>query len=885
MAQQTRGSNIQAIDSPAYLYYIGLKKVKTAGQLGTTSWTAKRLDNSTKANATWSGSFNDDAEYITLSAFAEKLTLTFPNITEVPFNMRLLGDEFRIFTPDGLVTELTGLENTDTLTIVPTNGGVLEHLDKIQLYGESNNYFYKQDITLKLRPYVKLTHNLGTFETVQIDGETNAQLSVGKEVTFTFTYMDNSIVTETAQFRLSEWRDNSDVQNDFFTATSPAGWNKGDFYTLSSPKVGDVQTFNLKATKAGGTVFQARGTASCDVYSGDTLKGSFFPTGKLDNIYPKIHITGVSITYDWGTYTDAEGQLPKDSVTGSGAEYTLPAKNFTLYKEGYTLKGWNDGTTTHALGAILGNITSNVTLTPVFEQNTVSLDDRTEPVTITWDFQRDNGAPTINGWEGTDGHVWVAQATVTNGSTTGIIDVKMDVNTTSGKFANASWGDWCQLNNGTILTIPSCTGATVEMNAYDEISTTTIDGSTEYDSGYGTTKIQETVTSTADDIDVVIGDGSYYKYLTVTLPVVTYAHTVTYYNDGYPSTGVYTTQGYKENATLTLPSSNPSVTNREFSHWVTVTDDGSGKHGTRTEIEGGESVSADMHIYPVYTAIIGATANTIRPGDIIQVSGCYTKNTDQIIDSSRNGHYVLFKVKPQTTGWYSFTSAIGTKNDGVSVTLGYVNGDTYVESEQIGIENTKSFTTTKNYTWGFYLNANTTYTFKMRCNKSDDNYCVNAYTMTVQQMNVTGTTNVIPTTSAYPFTLTNGTLTAGSQANFANGDHIDYMYGGNYVTYNILNAKNTKYQIGFSAATTQASITVTFSLTNSSGTVVWSGESSTITPSGDNSWDKYNSYPIEVDEIIPTGIYTLKIVFNDNDSNSGNGTTCNLKNITFTAKE
>lgn len=508
---------IQAIDSPAYLYYIGLKKVKTAGQLGTTSWTAKRLDNSTKANATWSGSFNDDAEYITLSAFAEKLTLTFPNIQEEPFNMRLWGDDFRFLTPDGLVTELTGLEKTGTLTIVPTNGGVLEHLDKIQLDGESNNYFYKQDITLKLRPYVKLTHNLGTFETVQIDGETNAQLSVGKEVTFTFTYMDNSIVTETAQFRLSEWRDSSDVQNDFFTATSPAGWNKGDSYTLSSPKVGDVQTFNLKATKAGGTVFQAGGTASCDVYSGDTLKGSFFPTGKLDNIYPKIHITGVSITYDWGSYTDAEGQLPKDSVTGSGAEYTLPAKNFTLYKEGYTLTGWRDGTTTHALGAILENITSNVTLTPVFTQNTVSLDDRTEEVTIKWDFQRNNGAPTINGWEGTDGHVWVAQATVTNGSTTRTIDVKMDVNTTNGKFANASWGNWCQLNNGTILTIPSCTGATVEMNAHNKISTTTINGETGYTAG---NTITATVSGSDATTDIVIDDGSYYSYVQVTLPVV-----------------------------------------------------------------------------------------------------------------------------------------------------------------------------------------------------------------------------------------------------------------------------------------------------------------------------------------------------------------------------
>ncbi|MBQ4525811.1 MAG: hypothetical protein IJA00_07060, partial [Bacteroidaceae bacterium] len=511
---------IQAIDSPAYLYYIGLKKVKTAGQLGTTSWTAKRLDNSTKANATWSGSFNDDAEYITLSAFAEKLTLTFPNITEVPFNMRLLGDDFRFFTPDGLVTELTGLEETDTLIIVPTNGGVLEHLDKIQLDGESDNYFYKQDITLKLRPYMKMTSNLNfdTFDTIQIWEEKNSRyedyvhLQVGDELSFTFTYVDNSIETENVQFGLGEYGSNTSL-----TATAPEGWTKNNLYTINNPGAGDERTFNLKATSATtGTLAVVCGTSSCDVYSGDTLTGAFFLTNNYENLYPKIHITGVSITYDWGSYTDAEGQLPKDSVTGSGAEYTLPAKNFTLYKEGYTLTGWSDGTNTYNPGATL-TVRSNVILTPVFTQNTVSLDDRTEEVTIKWDFQRNNGAPTINGWEGTDGHVWVAQATVTNGSTTRTIDVKMDVNTTNGKFANASWGNWCQLNNGTILTIPSCTGATVEMNAHNKISTTTINGETGYTAG---NTITATVSGSDATTDIVIDDGSYYSYVQVTLPVV-----------------------------------------------------------------------------------------------------------------------------------------------------------------------------------------------------------------------------------------------------------------------------------------------------------------------------------------------------------------------------
>lgn len=882
--------------SEFFLYYLNLVRNREAYS-GTiiSQWCAKKSDDTQMTNATWGGTgtaLTDNLIY--LSDFAEKLVLTvdLPNgETEATLTLSNTG-KYAFRNTEGTKVYSYTVADGGTVELVPasdTDTEIVEGTDIIQLTGYSNNYTYSQNITVKVIPWVQLSTNLYDKYTTK-NSAGYPIMQVGDTVQTEFVLTDEQHVGKGLEFGIRECTYFTDLRL-ISSGSNRIEPSKVDIGTNCTYLWEAVSTTTDNGSDR--TYFEARGYNGGYYYQTDVVyNGGFLKNDGWDNTWIYLAVHGASITYSLGSETGVEGELPADvfikesDMTDGSYNYTLP-KNYTLYKEGYTLTGWSDGTNTYNPSATL-SVSSNVILTPVFTQNTVSLNNRTEPVTITWDFRRDEGAPIV-GWEGTDGHVWVAQATV--GDKT--IDVKMDVNTTAivkgirAKFNNSSNKDCAQVNVGTVFTIPSCSGAVVEMECHSSftISTTTIDGSTEYDSGSGTTKIQETVTSTADDIDVVIGDGSYYKYLTVTLPVVTYAHTVTYYNDGYPSTGVYTTQGYGENAVLALPSTSPSMTNREFSHWVTVTDGGSGKHGTRTEIKGGESVSADMHIYPVYTAIIGATANTIRPGDIIQVSGCYTKSTDQIIDSSRRGHYVLFKVKPQTTGWYSFTSAIGTKNDGVSVTLGYVNGDTYVESEQIDIENTKSFTTTENYTWGFYLNANTTYTFKMLCNKSDNDYCVNAYTMTVQQMNVTGTTNVIPTTPAYPFTLTNGTLTAGNQANFANGDHIDYMYGGDYVTYNILNAKNTKYQIGFSAATAQASITVTFSLTNSSGTVVWSGESNTITPSEDNSWDRYNSYPIEVDEIIPTGIYTLKIVFNDNDSNSGNGTTCNLKNITFTAKE
>jgi hypothetical protein len=110
--------------------------------------------------------------------------------------------------------------------------------------------------------------------------------------------------------------------------------------------------------------------------------------------------------------------------------------------------------------------------------------------------------------------IWVAQATVA-GKT---IDVKADFDTNNGgKFANGNWNDWAQLNSGTKWTVPSCKGATVSMEAYSEITTTTIDGQTDYTSGK---TISYTIAGAAETVDVVIGDGSYYRYIQVVLPVV-----------------------------------------------------------------------------------------------------------------------------------------------------------------------------------------------------------------------------------------------------------------------------------------------------------------------------------------------------------------------------
>ena len=210
---------------------------------------------------------------------------------------------------------------------------------------------------------------------------------------------------------------------------------------------------------------------------------------------------------------DCEGELTLTGGTyAAGDQYTIPAKNFTLYKEGYTLTGWTDGTSTYAAGETITLAAGDMTLTPVFTANTVSLADRTEAVELNFSFRRDQGAPIVK-WQNTNGHVWVTQATV-NGQ---VIDVPMTIDTNPGKFNNANNEDWTQVNEGTKFTIPSCKGATISMEAYNIITTTTIDGQTDYTQGK---TVNYEIGGNAETVDVVIGDGSYYRYILVALPVV-----------------------------------------------------------------------------------------------------------------------------------------------------------------------------------------------------------------------------------------------------------------------------------------------------------------------------------------------------------------------------
>lgn len=229
------------------------------------------------------------------------------------------------------------------------------------------------------------------------------------------------------------------------------------------------------------------------------------------NIYPVWKAKPVAtITYSLDG-SDAQGVLAVTTETvEQGQTITIPT-NTSLYVEGKTLTGWTDGTNTYATGQTV-TLNADINVTPVFTVNEVALADRTEEVTIKWNFRRDQGAAAV-GFERNTGFV-VAQAAV-NGKT---IDVKMDIDATSGKFNNKNHTDWCQVNPGTKFTMPSYKGAVVSLESMNATTTTTIEGSTEYTANGGT--VSYTVQGTAETVEIVIGDATWYRSASVVLPAI-----------------------------------------------------------------------------------------------------------------------------------------------------------------------------------------------------------------------------------------------------------------------------------------------------------------------------------------------------------------------------
>ncbi|MBO4660420.1 MAG: InlB B-repeat-containing protein [Prevotella sp.] len=212
-------------------------------------------------------------------------------------------------------------------------------------------------------------------------------------------------------------------------------------------------------------------------------------------------VTVYNVTFEAGEGT---GTAPKSKEVEAGATVVVPA-NTTLFAEGKTLTAWTDGTNEYKAGDEI-TVNENITLTPIFTANTVSLADRTAATTLVWQFGEANGVGTLNA-EGKS-TILVTQATIGEN----VIDVKMDIDANSGKLNNVGRGDkWAQCNDGTKLTIPAYNGTVVSFDSYSDGTGTTIGGV----EVIGKTATYE---GTAETLDIVAKGMGYIASVTAVYP-------------------------------------------------------------------------------------------------------------------------------------------------------------------------------------------------------------------------------------------------------------------------------------------------------------------------------------------------------------------------------
>lgn len=219
------------------------------------------------------------------------------------------------------------------------------------------------------------------------------------------------------------------------------------------------------------------------------------------------------ITFALGE-SGATGTLPKSTFTSTGS-FVVPTNN-SLYVAGKTLTAWNDGENDHLIGSTIEGITSDITLTPVFTDNTVSLKKTISNVTVSFPFTQNGGAPVMAA-EGSS-TMRVAQATIEDA----FIDVLMNVDATNGKFNNNQGNTGaCQVNKTVVINIPAINGMTVTINKEFETSYlgeesnkgVTSDGSTTW-----------TYNGSAETVSLTLDESNKYP----TLMTVTYPKTHTY---------------------------------------------------------------------------------------------------------------------------------------------------------------------------------------------------------------------------------------------------------------------------------------------------------------------------------------------------------------------
>ena len=243
--------------------------------------------------------------------------------------------------------------------------------------------------------------------------------------------------------------------------------------------------------------------------------------------YTAVFEAKKAITFDKGEGT---GTAPAVAYVSSGDDFTIP-EAFFIYKADATLTGWNDGTNDYNPGNVITNVTTDITLTAQYTDNTVALGDAS--TVVNWNFARNSGAPTINCENAETDYV---QHTTISGTP---FDAVMHINTiknaiiddSTGKVNNTSNATYAQINKGTKLTIPVVKGAVITFNGTSGTAAAgdiTFGGENGTVSGAVTTYTYGGATGTLDIIDTK--GGFYPSNITVYYPasIVTITPAKTY---------------------------------------------------------------------------------------------------------------------------------------------------------------------------------------------------------------------------------------------------------------------------------------------------------------------------------------------------------------------
>lgn len=407
--------------------------------------------------------------------------ITIPNATEGRYTVVLGGcfynnGEYTIKSDNGAFKDIT-IQNSETKTTACndkiTRSFLVEQPTTITITGGRSTYLPFFSVVQKVGFAVNITYVPEGSGTVDVDG---SLFKNGEEVTMT--------ATPNHGYAFSKWQDatGNDITDNPYSFTM--GTADVTYTAVFNPLTLYPLSYSSEPTKGGSITCKDTNpshpegesiTLTATPQTGYSFKGwkkgaetvSTEPTYTFEMPAEDVSLTAVfdkqySITFGVGE-TGALGQVPPVIYVqaDNATSFTVPNNN-SLYKEGYTLIGWKDGTNpTYKIGESIV-VTGNIVLTPEFTPNTVSLSDLTEELTATWQFNARNGAPVLNLNTNQTGYI-VTQVAI-NGST---IDLPFYIETKTGKFADNERTDgFAQVNSGSVYTIPAFKDATVMIGGY-----------------------------------------------------------------------------------------------------------------------------------------------------------------------------------------------------------------------------------------------------------------------------------------------------------------------------------------------------------------------------------------------------------------------------------